>query len=74
MIENILIRKQTPSAEGKYLYRLDKQSNRYYISTCAYLGKSDTEWDECTEDEKIAYEKHNEEHDAIEREKNETER
>lgn len=73
MIENIIIRKQTPT-EGKYLYRLDEQSNRYYISTCSYLGKSDTEWDECTEDEKIAFEKHNEEQDRIEREKNETER
>ena len=34
MIENILIRKQTPT-DGKYLYRFDEQSNRYYISTCA---------------------------------------
>lgn len=66
MIENILIRKQTPT-DGRYLYRFDEQTNRYFISTCAYLGKADTEWDECTEDEKIAYEKHNEEHDAIDR-------
>lgn len=70
MIENIIIRKQTPS-EGKYLYRLDEQSNRYYISTCVYLGKADTEWDECDEEQKIAFEKHNEEHDAIERERHE---
>lgn len=73
MIENILIRKQTPT-DGRYLYRFDEQTNRYFISTCAYLGKADTEWDECDEEQKIAFEKHNEEHDAIEREKNETER
>lgn len=66
MIENILIRKQTPT-DGRYLYRFDEQTNRYFISTCAYLGKADTEWDECTEDEKIAFEKYNEEHDAIDR-------
>lgn len=70
MIENILIRKQTPT-DGKYLYRFDENTNRYFISQCVYLGKSDTEWDECTEDEKIAYEKHNEEQDAIERERHE---
>lgn len=70
MIENIIIRKQTPT-DGKYLYRLDEQSNRYYISTCAYLGKADTEWDECTEDEKIAFEMYNEEQDAIERDEHE---
>lgn len=68
MIENILIRKQTPT-EGKYLYRFDENTNRYFISQCAYLGKADTEWDECTEDEKIAFEKHNEEQDRIEEEK-----
>ena len=70
MIENILIRKQTPT-DGRYLYRFDEQTNRYFISTCAYLGKADTEWDECTEDEKIAFEKHNEEQDVIERERHE---
>lgn len=70
MIENILIRKQTPT-DGKYLYRFDEQTNRYFISTCAYLGKSDTEWDECDEEQKIAFEKHNEEQDAIERERHE---
>ena len=71
MIENILIRKQTPSTDGNYLYRFDEQSNRYYISTCVYLGKADTEWDECTEDEKIAFEKHNDEQDVKEKESHE---
>lgn len=70
MIENIIIRKQTPT-EGKYLYRFDEQSNRYFISTCAYLGKADTEWDECSEDEKLSYEKHNEEQDVKEKESHE---
>lgn len=59
MIENILIRKQTPS-EGKYLYRFNEESNIYYISTCVYLGKSDTEWDECDETQKAEFEAHNE--------------
>ena len=59
MIENILIRKQTPS-EGKYLYRFNKESNIYYISETVYLGKSDTEWDECDEAQKVEFEAHNE--------------
>lgn len=56
MIENILIRKQTPS-EGKYLYRFD--GTQYIISNCVYLGKNDTEWEECTEEQKVEFEKHN---------------
>ena len=58
MIENILIRKQTPS-EGKYLYRFD--GTQYIISNCVYLGKNDTEWEECTEEQKIEFERYNEE-------------
>ena len=58
MIENILIRKQTPS-EGKYLYRFD--GHMYIISTQVYLGKNDTEWDECSEEQKIEFERYNEE-------------
>lgn len=57
MIENILIRKQTPT-EGKYLYRSD--GTQYIISNCVYLGKNDTEWEECTEEQKVEFEKHNE--------------
>lgn len=70
MIENILIRKQTPTT-GKFLYRFDENSNRYFISTTVYLGKSDTEWDECDEAQKIAFEKHNEEQDRIDKERHE---
>lgn len=58
MIENILIRKQTPT-EGKYLYRFD--GTQYIISNCVYLGKNDTEWEECDETQKVEFEKHNEE-------------
>lgn len=57
MIENIIIRKQTPS-EGKYLYRFD--GTQYIISNCVYLGKNDTEWEECTEEQKVEFEKLNE--------------
>ena len=58
MIENILIRKQTPQ-DSKYLYRLD--GTQYIISNCVYLGKNDTEWEECDEAQKVEFEKHNEE-------------
>jgi hypothetical protein len=57
MIENILMRKQTPK-EGMWLTRFDKQSNTYIDTQCAYLGKEDTEWDECSEEqhqEHLAY-------------------
>lgn len=59
MIENILIRKQTPS-NGKFLFRFDETTNCYSISQCVYLGKSDTEWDECDETQKAEFEAHNE--------------
>jgi hypothetical protein len=57
MIENILIRKQTPT-EGMWLYRFD--GTQYIISNCVYLGKNDTEWEECNEEQKVEFEKHNE--------------
>ena len=53
-----MIRKQVAS-EGKYLYRL--VDNQYIISSEIYLGKNDTEWEECTEEQKVEFEKHNEE-------------
>lgn len=68
MIENILIRKQTPTT-GKFLYRFDEENNRYFISTTVYLGKNDTEWDECDEAQKVEFEKHNEEVEKAELEK-----
>ena len=51
-----MIRKQVAS-EGKYLYRL--VDNQYIISSEIYLGKNDTEWEECTEEQKVEFEKHN---------------
>lgn len=66
MVENILIRKQTPS-EGKWLYRLDENSNIYTISKQVYLGKNDTEWDECSEEQKSAFDEHNKQVEARER-------
>ena len=64
MIENILIRKQTPLT-GKYLYKFDAKSNKYFIATVAYLGKSDTEWSECDEAKKAEFELHNKEQDRL---------
>lgn len=58
MIENILIRKQTP-AEGMWLTRYDEQSNIYTDTQCAYLGKEDSEWAECTEKEHEQHLAHN---------------
>lgn len=59
MIQEILLRKQTP-AEGMWLTRFDKQSNTYIDTKCAWLGKEDTEWDECTEKEHQEHIAHNE--------------
>jgi hypothetical protein len=58
MIQEILIRKQTP-AEGKWLTRYDKQSNIYNDTKQAYLGKEDTEWAECSEAEHQEHMAHN---------------
>lgn len=58
MIQEILIRKQTP-AEGKWLTRFDEQSNTYNDTQCAYLGKEDNEWEECTEKEHQEHLAHN---------------
>lgn len=59
MIENILIRKQTPQ-EGMWLTRFDANSNTYNDTLCAYLGKEDTEWEECREQEHQEHMVHNE--------------
>lgn len=59
MIQEILIRKQTPT-EGMWLTRFNKQSNTYIDTQCAYLGKEDIEWAECTEQEHQEHLAHNE--------------
>lgn len=53
-----MTRKQIAS-EGKYLYRMI--DNQYIISKEVYLGKNDTEWEECTEEQKVELEKYNQE-------------
>jgi hypothetical protein len=58
MIENILIRKQTPS-EGMWLTQFDANSNTYTDSKQVYLGKDAEEWAECTEDEHQEHMAHN---------------
>lgn len=59
MIENILIRKQTPS-KGMWLTQFDANSNLYTDSKQVYLGKDAEEWEECTEDEHQEHVAHNE--------------
>lgn len=59
MIENILIRKQTPS-EGMWLTQFDANSNTYTDSKQVYLGKGAIEWVECTEEEHQEHLAHNE--------------
>lgn len=59
MIENILIRKQTPS-EGMWLTQFNANSNTYTDSKQVYLGKGAAEWVECTEEEHQEHLAHNE--------------
>ena len=59
MIENIIIRKQTP-AEGMWLTQFDASSNTYTDSKQVYLGKGAAEWAECTEEEHQEHLAHNE--------------
>lgn len=58
MIENIIIRKQTPS-EGMWLTQFDADSNTYIDSKQVYLGKGAAEWAECTEEEHQEHLAHN---------------
>lgn len=55
--EQVTLRKQVPSADGLWIYR--KIDNQYIIRQFVWLGKEDTEWDECNEEQKIEFEKHN---------------
>lgn len=60
MIEQeFTMRKQVPSSEGMWLYRLDKSSNTYLIRPFVWLGKGNAEWGECNEEQKAEFEKHN---------------
>lgn len=57
IIEQVIMRKQVPSKENLYLYRLI--DNQYVIRKFVWLGKNDTEWDECDEEQKIKFDAHN---------------
>lgn len=55
--EQITMRKQVPSKDNLYIYRLI--DNQYVIRKFVWLGKEDTEWDECDETQKVEFEDHN---------------
>ena len=57
IIEQITMRKQVPSKDNLYIYRLI--DNQYVIRKFVWLGKEDTEWDECDEVQKAEFEAHN---------------
>ena len=57
IIEQITMRKQVPSKDNLYIYRLI--DNQYIIRKFVWLGKEDTEWDECDETQKAEFEAHN---------------
>lgn len=57
IIEQIMMRKQVPSKDNLYIYRL--VGNEYVIRKFVWLGKEDTEWDECDETQKAEFEAHN---------------
>lgn len=49
------MRKQEPKNSNNWLFRDLAEDNRVF-SKVVYLGKNDTEWDECTNEEKQAWE------------------
>lgn len=57
IVEQITMRKQVPSKDNLYIYRL--VNNEYIIRKFVWLGKEDTEWDECNEIQKAEFEAHN---------------
>lgn len=57
IIEQVTMRKQVPSKDNLYIYRLI--DNQYVIRKFVWLGKEDTEWDECDEVQKAEFEAHN---------------
>lgn len=55
--EQITMRKQVASKDNLYIYRLI--NNQYIIRKFVWLGKEDTEWDECNEVQKAEFEARN---------------
>ena len=49
------LRIQTPTTPENWLYRDLSEDNRVF-SKKVYLGKNDTEWDECTNEDKLQWE------------------
>ena len=49
------LRIQTPTTPENWLYRDLSEDNRVF-SKKVYPGKNDTEWDECTNEDKEAWE------------------
>ena len=49
------MREQRPKNPDNWLFRDLSEDNRIF-SKVVYLGKNDTEWDECTNKEKEAWE------------------
>ena len=49
------MRKQEPITPENWLYRDLSEDNRVF-SKVVYLGKNDTEWDECTNEAKLQWE------------------
>lgn len=58
MIENIIIHKQTASEGHKLVSR--SESGFYIINDSVYLGNNAKEWDECTLEQAVEFEKINE--------------
>lgn len=48
------MREQTPKNPDNWLFR-DTEDNRLFKKK-VYLGKNDTEWDECTNEDKLQWE------------------
>jgi hypothetical protein len=55
MIEELTIRKQTPTAPNEWLYEEVEGKSNFVKSV--YLGKHAEPWAECTNEEKVQWEK-----------------
>lgn len=49
------MREQKPKNPDNWLFRDLSEDNRLFKKK-VYLGKNDTEWDECTNEDKLAWE------------------
>lgn len=61
IVEQILIRKQTPTSPENWLYKYVKDTDTYILTKCAYLKADEDIYLECTEEEKLGMQKYNEE-------------